>query len=166
MESERDKNRVKMARYRAAHPERARAVQRRSYDKYRAKYNAQRRARYAADPVFRQQKQTRWNHQHPENRLLCSARARAKTAGARFTLTLADIKIPPVCPVLGIPLHLTLGPRRNESASLDRINPKREYAPRNVAVISWRANKLKGDGTAEEHRRIAAYMESNAWLST
>lgn len=46
------------------------------------------------------------------------------------------------------------------SPTLDRLNNAWGYVPGNIAVISHRANKLKGDATAKELRRIATWMES------
>lgn len=34
------------------------------------------------------------------------------------------------------------------------------YVLGNIAVISWKANKLKSDGTINEHRQIAQYIRS------
>jgi len=34
------------------------------------------------------------------------------------------------------------------------------YVPGNVVVISHRANRLKGDGILEEHKRLVSWMES------
>lgn len=36
------------------------------------------------------------------------------------------------------------------------------YVPGNVAVISWRANNLKRDASADELLRIAAWMKEEA----
>ena len=47
----------------------------------------------------------------------------------------------------------------DESRSLDRIDPQFGYLPGNVELVSQRANRLKGDGTAEEHLRIARWLE-------
>lgn len=62
------------------------------------------------------------------------------------------------CPVLGIELEKGRGRQRNSSPTLDRINAAWGYQKGNIAVISWRANRLKNDGTAEELERIAHWM--------
>lgn len=95
----------------------------------------------------------------PELDIFTRAKARAKKRGLPFTITLRDVVIPERCPILGIrldPLRTEKGPC---SPSLDRIDSARGYEPGNVAVISDRANTLKNDGTASEHRLIAAWME-------
>ncbi len=48
----------------------------------------------------------------------------------------------------------------DNSPTIDRINSSRGYEPGNIEVISWRANRMKGDATAEEHRKIADRMDA------
>lgn len=69
----------------------------------------------------------------------------------------------PVCPILGITLDFSdkkqgYGSRTDFSPSLDRINNKKGYELGNLIIISWRANRLKNDGDAEEHRKISDYL--------
>lgn len=96
---------------------------------------------------------------NPVAALLKWAKRRAQRKGLEFTITEADIVIPKVCPVLGIPLIVSKGKRSAASPTLDRIDSKLGYIPSNVAVISWKANVIKNYGTVEEHRRIADWME-------
>lgn len=96
-----------------------------------------------------------------ESSLLHRAKHRAKRGGVPFAISLSDIVVPARCPVLGMKLHLGARKAGASSPSLDRIVPSRGYVPGNVAVISWRANLLKTDGTAEEHRKIAEYIEAH-----
>lgn len=77
--------------------------------------------------------------------------------GLAFTIAVADIEIPPVCPVLGIPINTASEGLTANSPSVDRIVPALGYVPSNIAVISWRANKLKSDGTPEELAAIVRY---------
>lgn len=74
-----------------------------------------------------------------------------------------SIELPDVCPVLGIPLDYSFGKgsRIESSPSLDQKLPGQGYEIGNVDVISWRANRIKNDGTPEEHQKIADYY-SNA----
>ncbi len=87
-----------------------------------------------------------------------SAKVRAKKYGIPFAIGLADIVIPRHCPILGIPISVTDKRVSGHSPSLDRINPAKGYIPGNVAVISYRANTIKSDGTAAEHQAVAKYM--------
>jgi len=94
-----------------------------------------------------------------ERRMFNSAKQRAKSKKLEFTITLTDVKLPEddLCPVLGIPILLQ-DYQSDNSPSLDRIDNSRGYTPENVMVISNRANRLKRNGTAEEHYRIFRYM--------
>lgn len=88
-----------------------------------------------------------------------AARQRAKEKGIDCTITVDDIIIPTVCPVLGIPIFQSekrLGPN---SPSLDRIDSNKGYTPDNVRVISWRANALKKDASLDEIEKVYLYMK-------
>ncbi len=63
-----------------------------------------------------------------------------------------------VCPILGIPLYISDGGASDNSPSLDRMNNDKGYVKGNVLVCSWKANKIKQHGTAEEHRKIADFL--------
>jgi hypothetical protein len=94
---------------------------------------------------------------HPEEGMIRRARKRAKAAGIPFDLQVEDIlPLPQICPVLGVPF--IVGRRSPCNPSLDRIDNTRGYICGNVAVISDRANRIKRDGTAEEHQQIADWM--------
>ena len=71
------------------------------------------------------------------------------------TITVADIVIPAVCPILGIPLVMRSGGKpRADAPTLDRIDNSQGYIPGNVRVISARANRLKSDMTYDEARLL------------
>jgi len=75
-----------------------------------------------------------------------------------FSITFGEIDFPTHCPVLGIELDYFAHGRSENSPSFDRIDPSKGYISGNVAVISWRANRIKNDGTAEEHEKIAQFI--------
>lgn len=77
-----------------------------------------------------------------------------------FTITMSDLEWPTHCPILGIELDWFANSTQENSPSFDRINPELGYIPGNVIIISWRANRIKNDGTAEEHRKIAEFLEN------
>jgi len=101
-----------------------------------------------------------------EMMLWIAAKGRAKKKGVEFAIAPTDIVIPDYCPVFGTKLDKTWGNRamnnksRENAPSLDRIDPRKGYVPGNVAVMSFRANSVKGDGLPQEHRQIAAFLES------
>ncbi len=93
----------------------------------------------------------------PRKGMLQRTKARAKKRGIPFGLTSEDIVIPEFCPVLGI----LLSPnkiRGDNSPSLDRIVTELGYVKGNVAVISWRANKIKSNATLEELEKIVKWL--------
>lgn len=83
----------------------------------------------------------------------------AKRRGVEFTITMEDLEWPTHCPILGIELqYFTNAGRQEDSVSFDRIDPTKGYVPGNVYICSWRANRLKNNGTAEEHKKIYEFM--------
>jgi len=64
------------------------------------------------------------------------------------------------CPILKISLSWCEQSKKfNEnSPTVDRIDPLKGYVVGNVAWISYRANRIKNNGTAEEHLAISNFM--------
>lgn len=97
--------------------------------------------------------------------LLRRVQTKSERLNIEFDLTLDDIIIPDVCPILGIPLRF--GNRDKgytqsadeSSPSLDRIDPDGGYIKSNVLVISWRANRLKGNASIEELIKLAEFYK-------
>lgn len=87
------------------------------------------------------------------------AKMRARRDGLLFTLNVNDIVIPKCCPVLGIKIQKVKG-SLDSSPSLDRWRNDLGYTPENVAVISYRANRIKNDATLLELRAIVRYAET------
>lgn len=82
----------------------------------------------------------------------------AKWSGWEFVITMNDLEWPTHCPVLGVELDW-FGEKSDRSPSFDRIDSNKGYIPGNVAIISLRANRLKNNGTADEHEKIAIWMK-------
>ncbi len=97
---------------------------------------------------------------HRISQMLYGAKRRAQAQGVPFAITLADIEVPTHCPVLGLRLEYGEGRPRPESPTLDKLIPELGYVPGNVAVISFRANLIKQDATAEEIARVAEWVRS------
>lgn len=104
------------------------------------------------------------NDKYRLNRLLQQAKIRAKYRNLECTLTIDDlVEIFPKdkkCPVLGIDLFWGEGSDRNNSPSLDRIDPSLGYTKDNVCIISWKANRIKSDATIDEIEAILYYMKA------
>lgn len=96
---------------------------------------------------------------HPAKFMYTSIKSDAKKRGIPFTIELDDIVIPDYCPVLGIPIVCGSGKRTDNSPSLDKFIPELGYVKGNVAVISWKANRLKNNGTLDDFKHLVEWME-------
>ena len=118
-----------------------------------------------------------WARSHVEKYLYFAMQRRQANKRARTGRDLAQLALkmtfdeflqeiggqaPTHCPVLGIELFISDDPRSSNLPTVDRIDASRPYERGNVAIISRRANVLKNDGFAEEHRRIADWMDALA----
>jgi hypothetical protein len=97
--------------------------------------------------------------------ILADAKKRAKKQGVPFSLTLEHLNslIVSHCPITLAPIDWTKaevvdGHAGNNSPSLDKIIPELGYIEGNCAIISHRGNRIKSNGTIDEHRRIIKYM--------
>jgi hypothetical protein len=151
----------KRAAYRK-NPEHFKARNRAYYLANREKLKAQSREWSLLNPGFSSVRDRRKHAADPRPRLLRSAAYRAKKKGLEFNLKLEDIVLPGVCPVLRLRFTVE-GGRQPTSYSLDRIDNSLGYVRGNVAVISFRANAIKGDATPEELMAVAKYAVDNRW---
>ncbi len=102
------------------------------------------------------------NPQEPpsrEKKMWYVSKSRAKGKNLPFTLSIEDIVIPDICPVLGIPLFCAGGRTNPNSPSIDRLDSQGGYTPDNIHIISWRANKIKTDAKLWELEALVAYMK-------
>jgi hypothetical protein len=90
-----------------------------------------------------------------EYKIWQSAKHRAKRDNLPFNILPSDIIIPKLCPVLGIELKRNGREAKGDSPSMDKIIPQRGYVKGNIRIISFRANSIKRDATAEELRKVA-----------
>lgn len=89
-----------------------------------------------------------------QSAILSGAKKSAKKYGRECSIEHSDIVIPNVCPILGIPLFVAGRKQTDNSPTLDRIDSSMGYVKGNVWVISWRANRIKKDGTLEEFKAL------------
>lgn len=120
------------------------------------KFKARQRAFYTRPE--NKEKRRRYDKLRRIERLVAEAKKRAKKKGLDFTIVARDVVIPLFCPALDIPI-IWGGPRPNWP-SIDRLDNSRGYTPDNIRVISFRANNLKGDASADEAVKIALYMKA------
>ena len=97
----------------------------------------------------RERRKNDWKYK-PAVHMLNNSKQRAKAAGLEHNLTLDDIVIPDVCPVLGIKLETGDRKKHYNAPSIDRIDNTKGYLKENVVIVSTRANLLKKDATIDE----------------
>lgn len=90
--------------------------------------------------------------------------ANATRVGYSWTVTFGELTWPTHCPVLGLELDYFAENRQENSPSFDRLDSNIGYDKGNVVIVSWRANRIKNDGTAEEHRKIADYLDKSTGI--
>ncbi len=100
------------------------------------------------------------NRQNPLSIILQQAKRRAKLKSVPFDITIDDIEVPKVCPVLGLPLVVNQGHAKEDSMTLDRIVPELGYVKGNVAVISFKANTIKSNATVEELKKVIEWLQN------
>lgn len=92
--------------------------------------------------------------------MLWTAKKRAAKKGLPFNLSKEDVlKLigDGICPVFGTQYYMASG-LSGTSASLDRQKPELGYVKGNCSVISYRANTIKQDATADEVQRVADWI--------
>lgn len=94
-----------------------------------------------------------------KKRLLNYARQRSKFKNIDFNLIENDIIIPEFCPILGIPLIERSSKKDGNSASVDRIDNTKGYIKGNIAIISYKANRMKSDFTFEEIEKLYLWLK-------
>lgn len=157
------KNRERILAYQSEYAKNNPEVGKRGNENYR-KNHPERVANYAKvrnerNPEVNIRRRRKAKNDNPLHVLFTQTRSRARNSGIAFEIEEKHLSIPSRCPILDIPLHRTEGFRTDGTPSLYKLIPELGYIPGNVAIISHRANTLKADGTAEEHRRIAEWVE-------
>lgn len=156
---------------------------RKYYDAHSVDILQRKRERRASDPEYRDScraNSKKWSKANPEknrnymrkrlkvprhriNHLIGCAKRRAKEKSIDFDISIDDLlPLPDICQVFGTKLNYAGGKYFHpESASLDRLNPKKGYIVGNIRIISMRANILKRDGSLQELKQIVDYIEKN-----
>jgi len=106
----------------------------------------------------RSKMQAKWKRNHPNVAMAQWARRRAKVNNLPFSIEPSDIIIPEYCPVLGIKLEPGDGKLHDASPTLDRIVSEKGYVKGNIAVISYKANRMKQDATLEELEALTSWV--------
>ena len=135
--------------------------------------NAERRKQYAETEGLEVKERERQRaKRHPLRvqcqRLYAGMRRRAQFAGQPFdqkiltiNYLMGRIELNPFCDCCGRKLRVGVfkGKTCDSSITMDRVNCRRGYTVKNVAILCWRCNRLKNDATAKELRMIADWMQ-------
>jgi hypothetical protein len=121
---------------------------------YRQEHNRQRNKMDLIDPRLW------WAY-----RVVQQAKCRARKAKPPlpFDITVEQVLsiAPDVCPMLKFPLRYASKRQHSyDSASLDKVIPELGYVFGNVAVVSYKANRLKNNGTPDELDLVAQWSRA------
>jgi len=93
---------------------------------------------------------------------------RASKKDIKFEITKEDLRsiygTVKKCPILEIDIDYSenyIGGPNDNSPSIDRLIPELGYIKENISILSQRANRIKNNGSAEEHILIALWMLKN-----
>ena len=116
---------------------------------------------YSEKPRESRQRQVKLSRvrreENPEARLLSYSKKSSKARGLDHEITIEDIHIPEVCPILQCPMVFCTP----YAPSIDRIDSKLGYVKGNIQIISWRANTMKSNATKEELLLFANWVKNN-----
>lgn len=104
--------------------------------------------------VPREANYEQWKIDNIQRIILNKKRSHAKEYNFDFNLELNDIIIPKYCPVFGIELKVVFNTRADESISVDRINSNLGYIKGNIIIVSWKANRLKGEADINQMKLV------------
>ena len=86
-------------------------------------------------------------------------KARSKRLNIEFNISIEDVEVPEFCPVLGLKLKINTRTGKNDdSATIDRLNPRLGYIKGNVAVISHLANRIKSNATTKQIKLVYEWL--------
>ena len=156
------KNKGKLKEYQSGHYEKNREQYRLNSAEYYQKNSEEIKARVAKYQSDNAEKVRDCNRSYVtknlQQHLWKSAKKRACEKGVPFSISVEDVAIPDVCPVLGIKLERGRGRPVAGSPSIDRIKPHLGYVVGNISVISHRANRIKNDADATELLAVACWL--------
>lgn len=91
-------------------------------------------------------------------KVLQGIKQRALLGGLEFDLSLEDVSNFSFCPVFGFELKRGEGCPKDNSPSVDRIDPKKGYTKDNIQILSNKANRMKQDASKEELIQFAKWI--------
>ena len=123
--------------------------------------------------IFKFSRKIRKHYDNTSMRIaLRQIRAGARVRGIPFSITEEDLDMPEFCPILGVKILYDRSKRlakrskgtHNHAPSVDRINSSLGYVKGNVAIVSMKANRIKNEGTIDEHQKVIDYMKKHSMV--
>ena len=111
------------------------------------------RQRSTVSEKYRRNNENKRNYPH-NKWLWMICKARAIRHGTPFDLKIEDVIVPTRCPVLGLKLIKSRIRAKENSATIDRINPQKGYTKDNIVVMSMMANRMKSNATFREIKKL------------
>jgi hypothetical protein len=91
---------------------------------------------------------------------LIRIKSRCKKENVEFNITEEDLVLPTHCPIFGMELEAAVGRgAKDNSYSLDRVNPQGGYVKGNVVIVSNKANRMKNNGSLDDLKKLVEYYE-------
>lgn len=129
---------------------------------YRDRINTARRERKQNDPEYREKVNRIKRESYRRNRessMLAHAKQRSKKMNYEFDLSVEDIIIPDICPLLKVPFVIGTKEDYTYTPTLDRIDSTKGYVKGNVWVICMLANSMKNSATSEQLLTFASSIQ-------
>lgn len=129
------------------------------YAKQKERWKLNRKLKFPKGlPVYHKRKESETDLEFIK-RTWSRRKATANSKNKYFTINFTDIEWVEFCPITGYKIDYS-GKDYEKSWSLDRLNSNLGYIPGNVFILSRRANRIKNDGTLEEHKKIVEWMQN------
>jgi hypothetical protein len=131
----------------------------------RSIYNKRYREKRKLNPETYREREIKSAHklklEHPLRPILWNTKRKCRKEGIEFSITEYDFILPEYCPLLGIKLQTNFVTRKDNSYSIDRIDPTKGYTKQNTWVISWRANNLKCNASIQEIHLLSQNLKAH-----
>ncbi len=106
-------------------------------------------------------KRNSWKNLEPRKKMFLQAKNRASRKNMDFNISLEDIIVPNLCPLLEIPFVVGTANDYEYTYSLDRIDSSKGYVKGNVWVITKLANSMKNSASIEMLLKFASNVQKH-----
>jgi len=141
--------------------ERAKKYHEDNKDKILAKWREERNNATKEQKLKKSIKHKEWYWKNIKQRILWRTADRAKRTGIEFNITIDDIIIPEICPLLEVPFIRGGKHDKWYTYSLDRIDNSKGYVKGNIQVITYLANTMKSQASKKELLTFAKNILKN-----